>query len=142
MARPSTSRRFRHATAPLDSRTGAATTAPRSSSCSRPRNQGEIMAHLKCTHERRVIVVRDIEKKAVIRHRSDGGKCDSRYVAIDKVVYEPTVHGSVITAGTSQDEMFGPLGPLVTVGTLAEAVERSSKPVRRIKKSTTKYRGR
>jgi hypothetical protein len=85
-------------------------------------------------HERRVVVVRDREENAVIRHRSDGGKCDSRYVAIDKVVYDPTTHGAAVTAGTSQDVVFGPLGPVITVGTFAEAEERQAKPVRRVKK--------
>lgn len=103
------------------------------------------MAHLKCTHERRVVVVRDREENAVIRHRSDGGACNARFVAIDKVLYDPTMHGTAETAGTSQDKMFGPLGPPVTVGTLAEATTRGAKTQRQVRKhakSTTKYRGR
>lgn len=100
------------------------------------------MAHLKCAHERRVLVIRDREEKAVIRHRSDGGACDSRFVAIDKVVYDPTTHGTAETAGTSQDKMFGPLGPMVTTGKLDEAIARAAKPRRQLKKHrVTKYRG-
>lgn len=92
------------------------------------------MAHLKCPHERRVVVVRDREENAIIRHRSDGGFCDARYVAIDKVVYDPTAHGIAATAGTSQDKMFGPLGPVVTVGELNEVATRITKTKRQIRK--------
>ena len=92
------------------------------------------MAHLKCQHERRVVVVRDREEKAVIRHRSDGSFCDSRYVAIDKVLYDPTAHGTATTAGTSQDKMFGPLGPVISVGELSEVASRIVKTKRQIRK--------
>lgn len=100
------------------------------------------MAHLRCPHQRRVVVVRDREENAVIRHRSDGGACNARFVAIDKVLYDPTTHGTAETAGTSQDKMFGPLGPVVTIGGFTDAAVRADKPVRRVKKHrTTKYRG-
>jgi len=93
------------------------------------------MAHLKCTHERRVVVVRDIEKKPVIRHRGDGSKCDARYVAIGTAVFEPAVHGTAITAGTSQDNMFGPLGPSVNTDELGEVATRTVKVQRKVKKT-------
>jgi len=93
------------------------------------------MAHLKCTHERRVVVVRDIEKNAVIRHRGDGSKCNARYVAIGTVVFEPTVHGVAVTADTSQDKMFGPLGQSVNIGEFGEVATRAVKARRKVKKT-------
>jgi len=93
------------------------------------------MAHLKCSHERRVVVVRDREENAVIRHRSDGGFCDARYVAIGNVVYDPTAHGTAATVGTSQDKMFGPLGPVITLASdLSEVAARIVKTKRQVRK--------
>lgn len=81
------------------------------------------MAHLKCAHERRVIVITTTENTPVVRHRSDGGECDSRFVIIDTVVYDPRA------------QQPGPwnnaLGPMVTIGKIDDAIARDVKKSQR-----------
>lgn len=78
------------------------------------------MAKLKCAHERRVLLIKDACDANVVRHRNDGSACDSRFVAIDKVVYDTSADG---------------LGAVVTIGTLDEAAVRANKKVRKIRKT-------
>ena len=89
------------------------------------------MAKLKCQHDRRVHVFLSRKQETVVQHRNDGSNCDDRFVAVDKMVYDPKlVDRSALPPNTS----INALGKVVMVGTIAEAIERSTKPVRQVKK--------
>jgi hypothetical protein len=88
------------------------------------------MAKLKCAHERRVVVFKNAYDLTVIRHRNDGSACDSRFVSIDTVVYDPTVQSHNTPTGTR----INALGPLVTIGKIDDAITRADKKVRQTKK--------